>query len=114
MCRLIASDRDMQPGLLRLAGGLARRLSASRQNAAVAALCSRSLSADAGEQPARERMEYDVCIVGAGPAGLAAAIRFKQVLFCFAPPPPLAAAARRRRCRASALAVVSLRGCVLI
>jgi hypothetical protein len=23
-------------------------------------------------------MEYDVCIVGAGPAGLAAAIRFKQ------------------------------------
>ncbi|WP_365888363.1 FAD-binding protein, partial [Ensifer sp. SSB1] len=27
----------------------------------------------------RERMEFDVAIVGAGPAGLAAAIRLKQV-----------------------------------
>ena len=31
------------------------------------------------EFPARESMEFDVVIVGAGPAGLAAAIRFKQV-----------------------------------
>lgn len=29
--------------------------------------------------PARERLEFDLCIVGAGPAGLSAAIRFKQV-----------------------------------
>ncbi|MBB5704446.1 electron-transferring-flavoprotein dehydrogenase [Ochrobactrum daejeonense] len=31
------------------------------------------------ELPERESMEFDVVIVGAGPAGLAAAIRFKQV-----------------------------------
>src|SRR5262249_61519738 len=29
--------------------------------------------------PARETMEFDVAIVGAGPAGLAAAIRLKQL-----------------------------------
>src|SRR3974390_1282425 len=31
------------------------------------------------ELPAREAMEFDVVIVGAGPAGLSAAIRFKQL-----------------------------------
>src|SRR6201982_3362667 len=34
---------------------------------------------DASELPERESMEFDVVIVGAGPSGLSAAIRLKQV-----------------------------------
>src|SRR5664279_2386377 len=39
----------------------------------------RNLEATMADLPAREAMEFDVVIVGAGPAGLSSAIRIKQI-----------------------------------
>ena len=56
---------------------LSRHLKSARVNG------SRSFSSSSSsficDLPERESMPYDVCIVGAGPAGLAAAIRIKQL-----------------------------------
>ena len=43
------------------------------------AMCRRSWIQGVATLPAREKMYYDTLIVGAGPAGLAAAIRLKQL-----------------------------------
>lgn len=60
--------------------GLQSQASRWLQQCAVRCMSSGLASKDIpGRRPDREKMEYDVLIVGAGPAGLSAAIKIKQV-----------------------------------
>eukprot|EP00879_Flechtneria_rotunda_P011331 GHRR01011836.1.p2 GENE.GHRR01011836.1~~GHRR01011836.1.p2 ORF type:complete len:133 (+),score=26.18 GHRR01011836.1:546-944(+) len=57
----------------------ARQQLGSLWQAARCATTTAAVASEAAGAPAREQMLYDLCIVGAGPAGLSAAIRFKQL-----------------------------------
>ena len=66
----------------RSAGGLSRILADHGRHGSVGLLTRGTApysSSSVSQAEPREEMPYDVCIVGAGPAGLAAAIRIKQL-----------------------------------
>ncbi|CAM9932873.1 unnamed protein product, partial [Ectocarpus sp. 12 AP-2014] len=79
MARRLLSSRALQPSCsaavqleLGRCGRLGTRRPATPAN-------TRGFGSTAAESEPRETMEYDVAMVGAGPAGLAAAIRLKQL-----------------------------------
>ena len=72
VCRLTAPSAIMSAALLLRSGGLALIGTAGRRGFA-------SSASHLLHRTDREQLNYDVLIVGAGPAGLCAAIRIKQV-----------------------------------
>lgn len=75
---MLARSLAGAPRRTALAGGRGLPAAGATQRNALANAVRRAYSDDVMSAP-RESMDYDVVIVGAGPAGLAASIRIKQL-----------------------------------
>ena len=80
MAMRLLSEAALQHWLARCAPHLrALRVAAAYSSSSSASSSSSSGLSSAVASPGRDSMKYDVCIVGAGPAGLSAGIKLKQV-----------------------------------